>query len=176
VTRAIAACFAAALVVGALVLPGAAVAGTITIGRGLGAWSLGRPYLRGSDLVYTQRFPRNAGPGCVTGVGSATQIDYHRALRTAWRRGPHGMRLIDVATMRAGDRSGDAFVIARSRLGSVKLAHPHSAFGYGKGGFALGTTYVRVLRRTGKETFDTLVYWFDARGVLTALEALAGGC
>ena len=35
---------------------------------------------------------------------------------------------------------------------------------------------ITVFRRTGKETFATLVYWFDARGFLTALEAFLGGC
>jgi hypothetical protein len=58
----------------------------------------------------------------------------------------------------------------------VRNRHPGATLAYGKGPLALGATSLTVLRRTGKETFSTLVYWFDARGVLTALETFAGGC
>jgi hypothetical protein len=81
-----------------------------------------------------------------------------------------------VATQRAGDRSGDGFVVDVSTRGAVRRRHPGAAFAYGKGPLALGASSLTVLRRTGKEAFTTLVYWFDARGVLTALEAFAGGC
>ena len=60
--------------------------------------------------------------------------------------------------------------------GAVQRRHPGARLAYGGGQLALGAASLTVLRRTGKETFDTLVYWFDARGVLTALEAFAGGC
>ena len=161
----------------ALVGAGAAAAGTITLGRGLGPWSLGQHYVQRAGLVRFERYPGNAGPGCVAGVGSATRIDYYRALRVAWRSGAAGrLHLIDVATTRAGDRSGDAFVVGSSLVRQVRHRHPSARFAYGKGPFALGATSLTLFRRTGKETFATLVYWFDARGVLTALEALAGGC
>jgi hypothetical protein len=59
-----------------------------------------------AGLVRFERYPGNAVPGCVAGVGSATRIDYYRGLRVAWRSGEGGrLYLIDVATTRAGDRS-----------------------------------------------------------------------
>jgi hypothetical protein len=113
----------------------------------------------------------------VSGVGSATQIDYYRGLRTAWRSNGKGrLYLIDVATSRAGDRSSDGFVVELSTRGAVQRRHPGARLAYSNGPLALGAASITVLRRTGKETFDTLVYWFDARGVLSALEAFAGGC
>jgi hypothetical protein len=84
----------------------AAAAGTITLGRGLGPWRLGQHYVQRAGLVRFERYPGNAGPGCVAGVGSATRIDYYRGLRVAWRSGLGGrLYLIDIATTRAGDRS-----------------------------------------------------------------------
>jgi hypothetical protein len=110
-------------------------------------------------------------------VGAATRIDHYLGVRVAWRDVGRGrLRLIDVATSRAGDRSSDGFVVESSRRGDVRRRHPGAAVAYGKGPLALGATSLTVLRRTGKEGFSTLVYWFDARGVLTALETFAGGC
>ena len=140
-------------------------------------WTLGQRYAQHGGLVRSERFPGNVGPGCVPGVSAASRIDYYRGLRVAWRSGPRKqLYLIDVATSRAGDRSGDGFVVASSTRAAVRRVHPGARFAYGKGPLALGATSITVLRRTGKETFSTLVYWFDARGVLTALEAFAGGC
>ena len=156
---------------------GAAGAATITIGKGMPPWRLGQRYARRAGLVQSERFPVNAGPGCVPTVAAATRIDYYRGLRVAWRSGVDGrLYLVDVATSRAGDRSGDGFAIAVSTRREVRARHPGGSFAYGKGQFALGATSITLLRRTGQETFATLVYWFDARGVLTALEAFAGGC
>jgi hypothetical protein len=98
-------------------------------------------------------------------------------VRVAWRSGLGGrLHLIDVATTRAGDRSGDGFVVGSGSIRQVRHRHPGARFAFGKGPLALGATSLTLFRRTGKETFATLVYWFDARGVLTALEAFAGGC
>jgi hypothetical protein len=117
------------------------------------------------------------GPSCVPNVSAAARIDYYRGLRVAWVRGARAkLRLFDVATSRAGDRSADGFVIESSRRGAVHERHPGAASAFGKGPLALGATSLTVFRHAGKETFTTLVYWFDARGVLTALETLAGGC
>jgi len=128
-------------------------------------------------LVRTERLSSPHGPGCVPNVSASKRIDYYRGLRVAWYPGAgKKLRLIDVATQRAGDRSGDGFVVEQSRRPAVRRRHPGATFAYGKGRFALGATSLTVLRRTGKETFTTLVYWFDARGVLSALEAFAGGC
>jgi hypothetical protein len=93
------------------------------------------------------------------------------------RRTTHGhLSLIDVATTRAGDRTADGLVVGASRLADVRRRHPHAVFRYAKGPLALGTRSLTMSRPTGKETFAALVYWFDARGVLSGLESLAGGC
>ena len=156
---------------------GPAGAGTVTLGSGLPPWRLGQRYVVRPGLVRSERFSANGGVGCVPAVSAATRIDHYRGLRVAWRRGPKGrLYLIDVATTRAGDRSGDGFVIGVSRRVSVQRRHPGSRFAYGKGPLRLGSTSITLFRRTGKETFTTLVYWFDARGVLTGLETFAGGC
>jgi hypothetical protein len=140
-------------------------------------WKLGQRFALRTGLVRSERFSGHAGPGCVPAVGSAARIDYYRGLRVAWGSGTRGrLYLIDVATSRAGDRSGDGFVVGSSLVSQVRRRHPGAGFAYGKSPLALGATSLTVLRRTGKETFATLVYWFDARGMLTALEAFAGGC
>ena len=128
-------------------------------------------------LVRSERLSNRFGVGCVPNVSAARRIDYYRSLRVAWYPDAHGrLRLIDVATERAGDRSGDGFVVDSSTRGAVRRRHPGAMFAYGSGPFALGATSLTVFRTTGKETFIELVYWFDARGVLTALEAFSGGC
>ena len=161
----------------ASVVAAAASAGTITLGRGLPAWRLGQAYVLRSGLIRFERGTSRYGPGCVPNVSAAKRIDYYRGLRVAWYPDARKkLRLIDIATQRAGDRSGDGFVIESSTRVAVRRRHPGAAFAYGNGPYALGRTSLTVLRRTGKETFDTLTYWFDARGVLTALEAFAGGC
>jgi hypothetical protein len=168
---------AAAVAAAVLVAVAGAAAGTVTLGRGLPPWRLGQGYVQRSGLVHVERYRGNAGPGCVSGVGSATRIDYYRELRVAWRSGVSGrLYLIDVATSRAGDRSGDGFVVGSSLGAQVRRRHAGASFARGSGPLALGATSLTLFRRTGKETFVTLVYWFDAGGVLTALEAFAGGC
>ena len=154
-----------------------AAAATVTNGGGMPPWRIGQRYVQRPGLVRTERYPRNAGTGCVPSVAAATRIDYYLGVRVAWRSGVKGrLHLIDVATSRAGDRSSDGFVVDSSRMGSVRNRHPGSPIAFGRGPFALGATSLTVLRRNGKEAFTTLVYWFDARGVLTALETFAGGC
>jgi hypothetical protein len=160
-----------------LVAAGSAAAGTVTIGKGLPPWKLGQRYAVRPGLVRSERFPANSGPGCVPTVGSASRIDYYRGLRVAWRSNSRGrLYLIDVATSRAGDRSADGFVVGLSTRGAVQRRHPVARLSYTRGPLALGAASITILRRTGKETFDTLVYWFDAQGTLTALETFAGGC
>jgi len=167
----------AAALVAAFLAVGLADAATLTLGRGIGQWTLGRQYLRGTGLVHSQRFPDNVGPGCLLDLTSATRIDYYRTIRTAWREGTRGrLYLFDVATSRAGNRSQDGFVIAQSRLASVRHAHPRASFGYDKGEFALGASFLRSTRKVASERFASYTYWFDARGVLTALETGNSGC
>jgi hypothetical protein len=161
----------------ALALAGSALAATVTLGQGMPDWRLGQRYVQRAGLVQTERQSSRYGPGCVPNVAAATRIDYYRGLRVAWFPGTGGkLHLVDVATQRAGDRSSDGFVVDLSTRGQVRRRHPTATLRYGKDPLALGAASITVLRRTGKETFSTLVYWFDARGVLTALEAFAGGC
>jgi len=166
-----------AALVAAGVLAGLADAGTVTQGKGLPPWRIGRTYVQGPGLVRSVRPKSPYSPGCVPNASAAARIDYYRGLRVAWVRGAGGkLRLFDVATSRAGDRSSDGFVIESSRRGAVHDRHPGATSAFGKGALALGATSLTVFRHSGKETFTTLVYWFDARGVLTALETFAGGC
>ena len=140
-------------------------------------WRLGQLYVQKPGLVRSERLTNSFGAGCVPNVSAARRIDYYRGLRVAWYPDVKGkLRLIDVATQRAGDRSADGFVVDSSKRGAVRRRHPGAMSGYGNGPFALGATSLTVFHRTGKETFTELVYWFDARGVLTALEAFSGGC
>ncbi len=161
----------------ALVGAEVAAAAMVTLGKGMLPWRIGQPYVKRPGLVRSERQSLRYGPGCVPNFSAATRIDYYRGVRTGWFPDPGGkLRLVDVATMRAGDRSSDGFVVESSGRGDVRRRHPGATFAYGKGAEALGATSLTVLRRTGKESFATLVYWFDARGVLTALETFAGGC
>jgi hypothetical protein len=164
-----------ALAAGIVVATGSAA--TVTLGKGLPGWRLGQTYVRRTGLVRSELLKSPYGPGCLPNVSAARRIDYYRGLRVAWYPGARGrLRLVDVATQRAGDRSGDGFVVDSSARAAVRRRHPGATFAYAKGQFALGATSLTVFRRIGKESFTTLVYWFDARGVLTALEAFAGGC
>src|SRR5207244_11606645 len=113
-----------------------------------------------AGLMRFERGTGRYGPGCVPNVSAAKRIDYYRGLRVAWYPAGKTLRLIDVATQRAGDRSGDGFVVASSTRVAVRRRHPTAAFAYGNGPYALGRTSLTVFRRTGKETFATLVYWF----------------
>jgi hypothetical protein len=169
----------AALAVLAAALIGAtgAAAGTVTLGKGLPPWTLGQRFAVRPGLVRSQRLAANAGPGCVSSAASATRIDFYRGLRVAWRADQRGrLYLVDVATSRAGDRSSDGFAVAVSTRGAVRRRHPGATVSYTQGPLALGASSHTVNHRTGKEAFAELVYWFDAQGALTALEALAGGC
>ncbi|HST24350.1 MAG TPA: hypothetical protein VLJ76_00010 [Gaiellaceae bacterium] len=128
-------------------------------------------------LVRSMSYRANAGPGCVAGVAAASRIDWYRGLRVARRSNAAGrLYLIDVATERAGDRSSDGFVVDVSGRAAVRRRHPGALSARGSGPLALGATSLTVFRHTGKETFSTLVYWFDSGGVITALEAFSGGC
>jgi hypothetical protein len=172
VTRAL----AAALATGFLAAVSANAA-TISIGRGLPPWTLGQRYVEQVGLVHYDLYPRNSVIGCVAGPASASRIDYYRGRRVAWRPGP-GKRLLlfDVATSRAGDHSSDGSGVGVSRLGAVRARHAGTAVATGRGPLSLGARSLTLTRRTSKETFAALVYWFDARGVLTALETYAAGC
>ena len=158
----------------------AASAETIRLGRGIGAWRLEMTRVVRPGLLRSIRYPRNIGPGCTLGPQTASRIDFYRGLRLSWlgiaaeaRRPPF---LSDVATTRAGDQSGDGFVIGKSRLQAVRRAHPRGDLTRARDRFALGHTSLRITRVTGYEAFVYLVYWFDRSGTLRALQTGAGGC
>jgi hypothetical protein len=152
-------------------------AATLSIGRGLPPWLLGQRYIQRPGLVHSDRYSRSSGIGCIAGPASAGRIDYYRGLWVAWRLGPaKRLALFDVATSRAGDHSADGFVVGVSRLGAVRARHAGIAVATGRGPLSLGARSLTLTKRTGKATFVALVYWFDARGVLTALETYAAGC
>ncbi len=163
-----------------LALAGAAgaSAGTIVLGRGIHPWRIGQKYVKRPGLVRSDAYPRNNGAGCDLGPRTASRIDYYRGLRVAWRGGPklRTSYLIDVATTRTGDRSGDGFTIGVDRLGAVRRVHPVASVSHPSGPLALGRTAVTISRLRGQETVHQFVYWFDARGVLSGLETLASGC
>ena len=167
---------AAALATG-LLAAASADAATIGIGRGLPPWLLGQRYVRRPGLVHSDVYSRNSGIGCVAGPASASRIDYYRGLRAGWRSGPRKrLLLFDVATSRAGDHSADGFVVGVSRLGAVRARHAGVPVATARGPLSLGARSLTVRKRTGRESFAALVYWFDARGILAALETYAGGC
>lgn len=157
---------------------GSAAAATITLAKGLPTWRLGQTYVRRPGLVHSEGAFRRYSPGCVANASFATRTDYYRGVRVGWFPDFRGkLRLVDVATERAGDRSGDGFVVGASTRGAVRRRHPGAAAAISAGGpLALGASSLTVFHTTGKESFATMIYWFDARGVLTALEAFAGGC
>lgn len=154
-------------------------AGTIRLGQGLDGWRLGQRYEQRPGLVRSVRYPGNEAPGCDVGPQSAARIDYYRGgVRLAWRGlgTRRSMYLIDVATVRRGDRSGDGFVIGRSRLRDVRRAHPRAALASGRGPFRLGRLSLTLTRKAGEEAWVSFTYWFGLGGRLVGLETLRGGC
>jgi hypothetical protein len=169
----------AALLVAGLLVPGA-LGATITLGQGIGPWKLGQKYVKRPGLLKSVRHSGNVGPGCVAGPPTASRIDYYRTLRVSWR-GPGAGKspyLIDVATTRKGNRSGDGFVIGRSRLAAVRRAHPNGILSHptATDRYRLSGSLVSVVRQVGSESWVSMLYWFDRRGVLIALETSTGGC
>ena len=162
----------------ALALAPATLAATITFGKGVGPWTLGQKYVKRPGLLRTERHPRNTGPGCVAGPATASRIDFYRRLRLAWRGAgaSRGVYLIDIATTEKGDRTRDGFVIGRSRLRGVRRAHPNGRLTHPTDRYGLGRSLVSVVRKTGRESWVSMLYWFDHRGVLVALETSASGC
>jgi hypothetical protein len=153
---------------------------TIRLGQGLGSWRIGqRPVVR-PGRVRSERYRANDGPGCSSGPETASRIDYYRGVRVSWSgfRVPwiKGGFLSDVATSRAGDASGDGFVIGESTLGAVRAAHFHARLTRPRRRFVLGRTALTVHRRTGDESFSYFTYWFDRAGMLVALQTGIGGC
>ncbi len=174
-TLAIAAAAALAAATGA-----AAQAATIRLGVGTERWKLAAAgYERGSGLVRSQRFTINKHQGCPQGPGTASIVDtYRNGQRVAWRAvgADKRLQIIDVATTRKGDRTGEGFTIGRSTIVDVRRRHATAAVLHPKGVLILGRTLVSITRITGYESWVDLGLWFDGRGRLVALEVDAGGC
>ena len=162
----------------ALALVPAATAATMTMGKGIGPWTLGQPYVKRPGVVRTERHPENNRPGCDLGPRSASRIEWYRGLRLSWRGlgAGKGLYLIDIATSREGDRSGDGLAVERSRLRAVRRARPNGTLSHPRDRYRLGGTLLTVTRSTGDETWVSMLFWFDAREKLTALETSASGC
>ena len=178
----------AALVLGLVVagaaaavsLPAVERAATIRFGVGTERWKLATAgYVRGNGLVGSRRFKVNEQHGCPQGPGTASIVDtYRNGQRVAWRAvgGDGRLQIIDVATTRTGDRTGEGFAVGTSRIADVRRRHPTAAVLHPVGVLALGSILVSITRVTGYNSWIDLGYWFDARGRLVALEVDAGGC
>ncbi len=158
----------------------AAHAATIRLGVGTERWRLAAAgYERGTGLVRSQRFRINDQQGCPQGPGTASIVDTYRdGQRVAWRAVGRDKRLqlIDVATTRKGDRTGEGFTIGTSTIADVRRRHPTADVLHPTGVLTLGKTLVSITRVTGYESWIDLGLWFDGRGRLVALEVDAGGC
>ena len=164
----------------AVTFAASAAAATIRFGIGTERWKLADAgYHRGAGLVHSQRYRINDQHGCPQGPGTASIVDTYRdGQRVAWRAvGDDGrLQIIDVATTRKGDRTGEGFTIGRSMIADVRHRHPSAAILHPSGVLVFGSTLVSITRVTGYESWIDLGYWFDGRGRLVALEVDAGGC
>jgi Glycosyl transferase family 2 len=155
-----------------------ATAATMIMGKGIDPWKLGQRYVQRPGVVRVERHPENNRPGCSLGPRSASRIEWYRGLRLSWRGlgADKGLHLIDVATTRQGDRTGDGLTVGRSRLAAVRRARPNGTLSYSVDRYRLGRTLLTVVRSTGEESWISMLFWFDRRDVLVALETGESGC
>ncbi len=145
--------------------------------RACGRGSSDSPSSKRPGLVHSERIAENGGPGASGGPGSASRIDYYlgRASRLAeWhsRTGVPDRRRDDRGRRPLGRRLRRRLEPLRRRSPQPRRRRGHPA----RDRFALGARSLTVLRAHRQGDVRTLVYWFDARGVLNALETFAGGC
>ena len=128
----------------ALTFAAAAAGATIRFGIGTERWKLADAgYHRGAGLVRSQRFKINDQHGCPQGPGTASIVDtYRNGQRVAWRAVGDDKRLqiIDVATTRKGDRTGEGFTIGRSTIADVRHRHPNADVLHPSGVLTFGKT------------------------------------
>jgi hypothetical protein len=140
---------------------------------------LGSPYRLDAGRARTAHYTINANDACPQGPGTAADVDWYRSgVRTAWKMYGRSaaLKLIDVATTRRGDRSPEGFVVGRARLAAVRARLPRARVMHPTGSLVLGRTLLSVTKVTGYDNWVDYGFWFDARGVLVALETDAGGC
>jgi hypothetical protein len=153
---------------------------TLRLGHGLGTWRLGMKRRIATGLVRTTR-NRPTGMGCLTAVlpENASLVDYYSGLRLGWTgNASSGFRLLDVASTRAGDRTDAGFVVGASTLAQVHKRYPKAKVQKPTQwhGTALGSRVVVVYFPKGAEFGSNMLYWFDSRGVLRAIETNDSGC
>lgn len=149
----------------------------VRLGRGMATWRIGMPLRTEPGLVRSERHRENDGPGCTAPPASASRIDYYRGIRLSWSFYGRKTALAEVATSRAGDRSGVGFEIGRSTFRQVRSRYRSAAISRNHvGRYALGRVELVVYQRTGYESGKYLEYWFDARGRLVAIATGVSGC
>ena len=72
--------------------------------------------------------------------------------------------------------SGDGLTVGHSGLQAVRRLRPNGTLSYPSDRFRLGETLLTVTRHTGDETWVSMLFWFDAKGKLAALETSRNGC
>lgn len=153
---------------------------TLRLGHGLGPWRLGMKRHVAKGLERTTRNTPTA-KGCITAVllENATLVDEYPGIRLGWDGGgSSGYELWDIASTRAGDRTEAGFVVGRSTLAQVRKRYPkaHVQTTAPWRGRALGNRVVVVYFPKGAEFGQNMLYWFDARGALRAIETNDSGC
>jgi hypothetical protein len=157
-----------------------AAAAVLTIGRGLGTtWRLESPYRLDPQRARTRHYAVNDNNACAQGPGTAAQVDWYRGgVRVAWKAygNSSGLRLIDVATTRGGDRSPEGFVVGKATLREVRARLPKAKLLHPVGSLILGPTLLSITKVTGYDNWVDYGFWFDRQGRLMALETDRGGC
>jgi hypothetical protein len=157
-----------------------AAAAVLTIGRGLGdTWRLESQYRLDRGRSRTVHYAVNDGNGCPQGPGTAARVDWYRGgVRVAWKvyGSGAGLRLIDVATTRRGDRSPEGLVVGRATFSEVRRRLPKAKLMHPEGSLVLGPTMLSITKVVGYDNWVDYAFWFDRRGRLVALETDRGGC
>jgi len=153
---------------------------TLRLGHGLGPWHLGMKRTTAKGL-HRSVATTPTGKGCLTAVlpENASLVDYYPGLQLGWTGDrANGFRLLDVASSKAGDRTEAGFVVGGSTLAQVRKRYPSARPQAPTKwhGTALGSRVVVVYFPKGAEFGENMLYWFDGRGVLRAIETNDAGC
>ena len=141
--------------------------------EGLRPWKLGERYVRRAG--YEGRYPDTKPvPACRQSFWEATRVDgYRGSVDVAWVDG----ELAGVRTSLRGDRSEDGFVIGGAGLRGVRQRHPEAPVTVETfdvfGNFRKRVVIVSKATATGTAEVR---YWFDANGILLALETSERRC
>ena len=145
---------------------------TMQLGRGLGPYRIGMRRAVHANLVRTIRQPENDGPGCSGGFAQDAYVDVYHGLRLGYGPGHDGKGYLDtIATTRRGDRTSLGYAIGIATLADVRERYPKVRLSRHRGGSELS-----LYRQTGEESGASLVYGFNASGMLVRLQTGVGGC